>query len=430
MKNLEEPDDIPGNALRVLHVFLYFRPDFSGEGLYFERLAPLLADVGIRSDVVVAASTSAPVRKPAMPGIDDVHRFVARGDILPWYNWRLVAWFLTHAWRYDVVHFHCFVDRLFLLHMIARVSGCRIVQSATLDDGLGMVVDGYRTRHGWLVRRMCRLIHHAVAISPRLFEDSLRILPQRRVSLIPQGVERQDPSRLGQRAAARAALGFAPDDIVLLFVGGICARKDVAFLLDAMPAAMRSDARVRLLVVGPDLDSEYADLVRRRAASFGDGVVRFTGFLEDPSPAYLAADIFVFASRAEGFGNVLIEAMAAGLPVLARRLTGVTDSFIVDGATGFLFSDAATYDEILARLITEAALRQRIGQAAQAAAVADHDMAAVAARYAELYRDKVAAPVVKVDGTSASDRPMQAAPNVSESFGVARGDHRPVHTGK
>lgn len=430
MKNLQEPDDILGNAVRVLHVFVYFHPDFSGEGLYLEKLAPLLAAVGIRSDVAVAASTSAPARKPMMPGIDGIHRFAARGRTLPLCNWLMVVWFLNHAWRYDVVHFHCFVDRLFLLHMIARMSGCRIVQSATLDDGLGMAVDGYRARGRWLVRRLCRLIHHAVAISPRLFEDSLRILPQRRVSLIPQGVVRPSPSaRLGQRAVARDALGFAADDIVLLFVGGICARKDVAFLLDAMPAALRSDARVRLLVVGPDLDSEYADLVRRRAASFGDGVVRFTGFLEDPSPAYLAADIFVFASRAEGFGNVLIEAMAAGLPVLARRLAGVTDSFIVDGATGFLFSDAATYDEILARLIAEAALRQRIGQAAQAAA-ADYDMAVIAARYAELYRGKVAAPVVKVDVASASDRPMQAAPNVSESFGVARGDHRPVGTGK
>lgn len=406
-----------GKPLRVLHVYLYFHPDFSGEGLYLEKLAPLLADLGIRSDVAVAASTSAPMRKPVMPGIDDVHRFVARGDILPWYNGHLVAWFLTHAWRYDVVHFHCFVDRLFLLHMIARISGCRIVQSATLDDGLGMVVDGYRARGHWLVRRLCRLIHHAVAISPRLFEDSLRVLPQRRVSLIPQGVVRPSLSaRLGQRAVVRAALGFAPDDIVLLFVGGICVRKDVAFLLDAMPAAMRRNARVRLLLVGPDLDGEYADLIRRRAASLGDGVVRFTGFLEDPSPAYLAADIFVFASRAEGFGNVLIEAMAAGLPVLARRLTGVTDSFIVHGATGFLFSDAASYDEILARLIAEAALRARIGEAARAA-TADYDMTAAAARYAEVYHNKMAAPMGGPDVAPASDRPTQVLSGVSEPVG-------------
>lgn len=416
MRNVLKPDGIVGKALRVLHVFLYFQPDFSGEGLYFEKLAPLLADNGVRSDVAVAASTSAAASRPAGPGIDEVHRFVAMGDILPWYNWRLVVWFLRHSWRYDVVHFHCFVDRLFLLHMIARISGCRIVQSATLDDGLGMVVDGYRTRHGWLVRRMCQLIHHAVAISPRLLDDSLRVLPKRRASLIPQGVARQDSSTLGQRAAARAALGFAPDDIVLLFVGGICVRKDVAFLLDAMPAAMRGDRRVRLLVVGPDLERDYAAAVRRRAATFGDGVVRFTGFVEDPSPAYRAADIFVFASRAEGFGNVLIEAMAAGLPVLARHLSGVTDSFIVDGATGFLFSDAATYEKILARLLADAALRERIGQAARVA-TADYDLATVAARYAEVYRDKAPAPVVELEAASAADRAIQAAPDVSKSAG-------------
>jgi glycosyltransferase involved in cell wall biosynthesis len=392
---------------RVLHVFLYFQPDFSGEGLYFEKIAPLLA--GIRSDVVVAASTSEPARRPLGPGIDEVHRFVAKGEILPWYNWRLVIWFLMHAWRYDVVHFHCFVDRLFLLHIIARLSGCRIVQSATLDDGLGMVVDGYRASRRWLVRRMCRLIHHAVAISPRLFEDSLRTLSKGRVSLIPQGVAiKSSAAQPSQRTAARAALGFAPDDIVLLFVGGICARKDITFLLDAMPVAIRSAARVRLLVVGPDLECDYAASVRRRAASLGDGVVRFTGFVEDPSPAYLAADVFVFASRAEGFGNVLIEAMAAGLPVLARHLPGVTDSFISDGATGFLFSDAVTYDEILARLIADAVLRQRVGQAARAS-VAGYDMAAIAARYIEVYRNEAPMPAGNANIPFAAER------NISDS---------------
>lgn len=374
--------------LRVLHVFLYFRPIFTGEGIYFEKLAPLLADLGVRSDVAIATNVRVSEMPAATAKVESEYRFAGRGDRLPWFNLRLLSWFLLHVWRYDVVHFHCFVDRLFLLHLIARASGCRVVQSSTLDDGLGMVVDGYRPSRRWLARWMCRLIHRAVAISPRLFEDSLRILPRRRVSLIPQGVSWHGMSMTpDQRAAARRALGFAPDDIVLLFVGGICARKDVAFLIDALPGTRRGGASVRLLVVGPDLEPDYAQAQRARASAIGDGAVIFTGFLADPTPAYCAADVFVFASREEGFGNVLIEAMAAGLPVVSRLLPGVTDSFITDGESGFLFSDGKTYGDILNRLVNDPLLRERIGRAARSAA-SRYDMTALAARYVEVYRGK------------------------------------------
>jgi glycosyltransferase involved in cell wall biosynthesis len=375
-------------AISVLHVFFYFQPDFTGEGLYFQKLAPLLARLGIRSDVAVAAKRPADSRD--FPGIERIHRFVdANTEVRPWGNRPLLLWFLLNAWRYDVVHFHCFVDRLFLLHLIARCFGCRVVQSATLDDGLGMVVDGYRPYRRRFVRRLCRLVHHAVAISPRLFEDSLRVLPRSRTSLIPQGVDCRalapDPAR---RASARAAFGFTPSDFVLLFIGGICARKDVGMLIDAMPAVRRTHAAARLMIVGPDLEKDYAESLRRRAASLGEGGVWFTGFLEDPVAAYAAADVFVFASRDEGFGNVLIEAMAAGLPVVARHLPGVTDSFIVDNKNGFLFSNVSDYCAVLDRLIGDARLCGDIGRVARMTA-AEHDIDIVAGRYADIYREVV-----------------------------------------
>lgn len=322
-----------------------------------------------------------------MPGIDTVHRFIdPNTERRPWGNRPLLLWFLFNAWRYDVVHFHCFVDRMFLLHGIARCFGCRVIQSATLDDGLGMVVDGYRPRSRGLVRKFCRLIHHAVAISPRLFADSRTVLPKTRVSLIPQGVNRAalapDPAR---RDKARAAFGFKPSDVVLLFIGAICVRKDVGFLIDAMPALRRQSDSIRLMIVGPDLEEEYAASLRPRAAALGEGAVWFTGFLHDPSSAYAVADVFVFASRDEGFGNVLIEAMAAGLPVVSRHLPGVTDSFIVDGENGFLFSDAAGYCAMVERLYRDPDLRGQVGQAARVAA-AGYDLDAMARRYAAIYR--------------------------------------------
>ena len=405
-----------GAPVRVLHVFRYFQPDFTGEGLYFAKLAPHLAALGVQCDVAVAARDSAPTVPPPA-GVGAVHRLVDEAtQAHAWGNRRLLAWLMANARCYHAVHFHSLVDRLFLPQLLARLSFCRVVQSATLDDGLGMIVDSYKPHGRFFVRRFCRLIDRAVTISPRLYDDSLRVLPRDRVSLIPQGVNRRVFAVAPEvRAAARAAFGLAPDDVVLLFVGGLCERKDVAFLLDAMPAAPAGGKRLRLLVVGPDLERDYARRLRDRAPALGQGTVIFTGYLADPAQAYAAADAFVFASRDEGFGNVLIEAMAAGLPVVARHLPGVTDSFIRDGETGFLFSDAASYDSIVRRLVDDRGLRERVGRAACDAS-ADYDLEAVAARYADVYRGVletggVDQPSVPVVG-SAADRPQAAALDV------------------
>ncbi|MGH7042291.1 MAG: glycosyltransferase family 4 protein, partial [Acetobacteraceae bacterium] len=102
-------------------------------------------------------------------------------------------------------------------------------------------------------------------------------------------------------------------------------------------------------------------------------------------PWYRAADIFVFASHAEGFGNVLLEAMAYSLPPVSRRLAGVTDSFIADGETGLLFDTDAEFRAAVLRLAADPALRATIGAAAAAMVRAEYDLRAIAHRYAALY---------------------------------------------
>jgi glycosyltransferase involved in cell wall biosynthesis len=83
---------------------------------------------------------------------------------------------------------------------------------------------------------------------------------------------------------------------------------------------------------------------------------------------FSAADVFVFPTRAEGLGNVLIEAAAAGLPAVATNLPGVTDSVVTEGETGFLFppEDVDALTQATERLVTDPDLRARMGLAARA----------------------------------------------------------------
>ena len=376
-----------GAPLKVLHIFRYFRPDFTGEGLYLEKLAPLLDDMNITADVAVECTRSPTTHQPPA-GIGRTSFFGLGSGRVRRIPVVMTGWFLVNAFRYDVVHFHAFVDRIFLFHLIARLSGCRIVQSATLDDGLGSVLGGYRPIYRPLLLRLFRLIDAAIAISPRLQADTSRVLPPRRTWLIPQGVNAPPDIQPADRSRWRANWRFAADDVVLLFVGGMCARKDVTFLVENH-AALHPPAsgRVKLLLVGPQLEDGYLDALRRLiAASPCHADVVLEGYMDDPSPAYAAADLFVFASREEGFGNVLIEAMAWGLPVVSRRLEQVTDRIIDDDRTGFLFDTTAEYRTAATRLIADPSRRHAMGQAARQAVRQRFDLPTIAHRYAQLYR--------------------------------------------
>ena len=368
----------------VLHLFGWFRPEFTGEGRYVESIAPLLAAQGVVNDVAVTA-TRAPAELPVLPGIRAVHYF-GHGFHGPGrINLPLLWWLLWHVRDYDVVHLHAQIDRYFLPQLIARLAGRRVIQSCTLADGMGSLLDSYRGFWRFIPRMLIGCIDMVVAISLALRDDNLRVLPPQRVVLIPQGVF-LPPETTTDRAAARARWGIGPDDCVLLFVGGLCARKGVRTLVDAMPGLLADTPRLRLLIVGPDLEPDYAAGLRAAAAPLGDAVI-FAGFQERATEFYRLADMLVFASYQEGFSNVLLEAMASRLPVICRRLPGGTDWILDDGKLGLLFDDDAEYPALVRRLAADPAARAALAAAGRRKVEQQFEMSTVAARYVALYEN-------------------------------------------
>ena len=130
------------------------------------------------------------------------------------------------------------------------------------------------------------------------------------------------------RAAARAALGFGPEDIVLGCLGRLTEQKGHGFLLDAL-VALR-DPRLKLFLAGQGpLDTS----LKAQATQLGlDQQVRFLGVRRDRDLLYAAMDIFVLPSRWEGLSLALVEAAGSGLPIVTTDVGGNAE--VVAGETG------------------------------------------------------------------------------------------------
>ncbi len=180
------------------------------------------------------------------------------------------------------------------------------------------------------------------------------------VVVIPTGI---DVAGIGRLAAidARLLAGWPMDSVVVASLGRLAPEKSVFELVEAFARAANRDPRLRLLLVGGG-PSEVA--LRRRAATLGR--VHLTGPLSrlDALALLKGADLFAFASRTETQGLVLAEALACGLPVVARAGPAVQES-VRDGTDGLV---VATLEELAAALGELAQNGDHRGRMAAAAA--------------------------------------------------------------
>ena len=169
-----------------------------------------------------------------------------------------------------------------------------------------------------------------IAISDAVREFHIRAgLPARKLETIHYGLD-ELPSAPSE--VTPAAAGIAPGIPLVLAIGRLIEQKDHATLLDAFALARREHGEARLAILGW---GRLEDATRARVHALGlDDAVVVPGRVE-PSAWLARADVFAHTSRWEGFGIVLLEAMLAGLPVVATRVSAIPE-IVVDGKTGLL----------------------------------------------------------------------------------------------
>lgn len=251
----------------------------------------------------------------------------------------------------------------------------------------------------WLMEWLtCRLAHRVVCISPSLRARALelKLLPPGKAVVIGGGssngidlsVFRPDPGIRKAAESLRHDLGISSEEVVVGFVGRLARAKGVPELLDACERLRRDGLPFHLLLAGAREDTQEAVSSDVIARIEGASHLHWVGEVSNPLPYYGAMDLLVLPSHREGFGNVLIEAAAMGLPVITSRIPGCVDA-VAEGATGLLVEPQNT-DQLAHALrvyVTDARLRREHGENGRARVLAEFGRERIWDGLQVLYRD-------------------------------------------
>mgnify|MGYP001254024940 CR=1 FL=1 len=380
-------------------------PRYSGDlfGSFILQLARALVEQKLEVAIVAPHAADA-ARSEAWEGVQ-IRRFryvwpatwqrLAYGGGIPsnirvsWISRLQIPFFLICFWwaaigacrRSDLVHCHwtvsglvaCLAMRLYSRPVILSVRGSDV----HLVTGRAL---------GWLNRRICRCMDVVIAVSEDIAAKLERAgVDRKKIRVVYNGVGSEFSPR--DRQMARRELGLPESRFIVIFVGLLVPVKGVEFLLEALP--LLNDSNVYCVLVGDgvsqsELEAKARDLgiaeqvqfVGRRAAS--------------EVPLWISsADVLALPSLSEGRPNVVLEAQACGIPVVATRVGG-TPELVRDGQTGLLVEpgSAASMARGLGRLLGDAPFRDSIGRAGRAMVEeGDSTWEASAAKVHDIYRE-------------------------------------------
>ena len=394
------------DSLRVGMVIQRFRPMFSGQGIQVEALASTLVGRGV--DVtILTATTGCGVWVEQCDGYRVVRignqppRLVPRAfrnrAVGPTFAARVFA-YLQDKGAFDLIHVHAMTDALYASYAWCRLHDRPLIFELTLlgaDDP--MTVSRSNNLGAGLRYAVFRRCDGFVAISPALETTCERAgMSRERVRLIPQGVDVGLYSPVHDRRRLRAQLGLPAAGQLVVFVGSLIRRKGIDVLLDAWSRVCDAGLDAHLLLVGRDefgadtRSTEFLSAQLARVTPEAAVRVHRFGVRSDVHRLLQASDLFVFPSRREGFGTVMAEAMACGLPSVVTELPGITDFiFGVGDRRGVVVppEDPDTLASAVAALLGDRARAERVGRAAREDAVERFDIERIAEDYLQFYAE-------------------------------------------
>lgn len=302
--------------MRIALVTETYPPEIGGAALSASRFVEALLDRGHQVQLVRPRQPEELLR-PQSPGFETVLVRGVRAPFLPGFQLGLPARKqLTRLWSRrapDLVH----VVNEFLLGRSAVRAACTLRLPLTTSFHTNFHAYGVHYGLGFLQPAATGYLRRFHAHAARTLvpteqtRERLSALGFARLALVPRGVDTGRYSPVRRNPVLRQVWGAEGDAPVALYVGRVAPEKNVPLAMRAFAALRRVEPRARLVVVG--------DGPARRRLEQGQSGAVFTGTLRGETLAehYASSDVFLFPSFTETFGNVVLEAMASGLAVVA-----------------------------------------------------------------------------------------------------------------
>jgi glycosyltransferase involved in cell wall biosynthesis len=291
--------------------------------------------------------------------------------------------------RVDVVHAHQYTPYFYAASAALLTTGVQVVFT---EHGRHQP-DRLRLRRA-LCNQLLAPVTSAYTAVAEFTRDSLvsyEWIPRRRIQVIYNGVDLEAAEPGADRAAAKQALGLAPQTPLVLSVGRLNPIKDFGTLIQAMARIVPEMPDATLLIAG-DGDPAYRAELTALIASLGlEHRVRLLGTRRDVPVLLAACDVFALASLTEAASMIILEAMVAARPVVATRVGG-NGELVANGETGLLapVGDAAAIADALVGLLKDAGTAGAMGEAGRRRVEAKFARDAMFAAYRRAYLDAAA----------------------------------------
>jgi glycosyltransferase involved in cell wall biosynthesis len=270
------------------------------------------------------------------------------------------------AWRADVVHCHAAVTGAILARLGARLAGVPMISHVHIENKFSDM-RWICAAQVWLYNFTARFTDEIVAISEHTGRSLIsQGLSSQKIRVIRNGVVGIGDAKDNLADRARNKLGIEGDGPVVGTVARLCPVKGQRELILAAHQVRNEFPEAKFDIIGEDIESDgnYRHELERLSEQLGlDGYVQFVGFRPDAARLMYAFDLFVLPSWIEGLPVTILEAMAAGKPVVATSVGGVPE-LLLDGVTGLLVPphDPARLAQAITKLLQQPEVARRMGE--------------------------------------------------------------------
>ena len=353
---------------QVLMVTRAFPPLYSGAAIQSIHLAKALRRRGVESVFITDNGTGRtmndsydgfPVSRvqtwiKARPG-----EWSSLGELI--FTFKVFCFVLKRR-SFHTIHFHGIGGLQSLILPFLRLIERRVVIELTLvgsDDPITLS----RRKLGFLFLPAIKTADVIVPISSKLEELCFAAAIRReRIVKIPVGVDVETfrPLQLEDRRHQREKLGLQTDGKIFISIGRLEERKNQLFILKAWKEIRKSVPDSLLVFLGPgnEPDNSYFVTLQQEIRDSDESEILFRGMVSNTAEYMQVADCLLHAALNEGLPNVLVEARSVGLPIVCRKIEGVTSDVVTDHSIGMecMEDDAGSFARSAVQIVSQAAL--------------------------------------------------------------------------